>query len=150
MVKPAEFMADIAAKLRDTRYLEPDGSGADGEASVVALLRELEGLVDDVDNARVHHGRLIAAHLLLSTSLSFPCLPREGFPHHRRLAGAVLPAGRPSRAGGARSSGVGRGHRREKQLRLPGTHRATIHLLSLTILPNMHLNCKEAAPSSVL
>jgi hypothetical protein len=61
MVKPAEFMADIAAKLRDTQYLSKEGTTAaanDSEAAVVGLLRELEGLVDDVDNARVREPRL--------------------------------------------------------------------------------------------
>ena len=64
MVKPAEFMAEIAAKLRDTQYHMSSGTtgnppvppmGAEAEAGVVSSLRELEGLVDDVDNARDFH-----------------------------------------------------------------------------------------------
>ena len=65
MVKPAAFMADIAAKLRDSRYyVKQSGTGsADGanndrdveERQVLSLLRELEALVDDVDNARDFH-----------------------------------------------------------------------------------------------
>ena len=66
MVKPAEFMADIAAKLRDSRYyVKQSGTGnVDGENNndqdleqrqVLSSLRELEALVDDVDNARDFH-----------------------------------------------------------------------------------------------
>ena len=66
MVKPAAFMADIAAKLRDSRYyVKPSGDGntEDGDNNgqdlekrkVLSLLRELEALVDDVDNARDFH-----------------------------------------------------------------------------------------------